>query len=107
MFNRKYLGPVLLAGSFGFMASTAAVADDDYNEMMAMVKAAGLIPIEQAAEKALAAKPGKITDSDLDDRTYPQGWDYEFDIIAADGTEWEVDVDAKTGEVGKVKRDWF
>ncbi|HEX5538993.1 MAG TPA: PepSY domain-containing protein, partial [Methylophilaceae bacterium] len=107
MLNRKNLASALFASSFGLMLSSAAMADDDYNEMMATVKAAGLIPIEQAADKALAAKPGKITDSDLDERTWPKGWDYEFEIFDANGKEWEVNVDAQTGEVGKVKRDWF
>jgi uncharacterized membrane protein YkoI len=107
MINRKHLTSILLAGSATCLFSAAAAADDDHQEMMAVVKAAGLIPIEQASEKALAAKPGSIIDSDLDDRTWPEGWDYEFEIIDADGKEWEVVVDAKTGETRKVKRDWF
>lgn len=107
MINRKHLTSILLAGSATCLFSAAAAADDDHQEMMSVVKAAGLIPIEQASEKALAAKPGSIIDSDLDDRTWPEGWDYEFEIIDADGKEWEVVVDAKTGETRKVKRDWF
>lgn len=107
MFNLKNLASGLLAAGFGFMLSAPAIADDDHEEMMATINAAGLIPIEQASEKALAAKPGKIVDAELDERTWPKGWDYEFEIIDADGREWDVDVNAKSGEVVKVKRDWF
>ncbi|HYG13384.1 MAG TPA: PepSY domain-containing protein [Methylophilaceae bacterium] len=108
MFNHKNLVSALIIGGVGLTASGAAFADDDdHREMMAVVKAAGLISIEEASQKALAAKPGSIIDSDLDDRAWPQGWDYEFEIIDADGKEWEVLIDAKTGETRKVKRDWF
>ena len=107
MFNRKNLVSALFIAGVGFAVSSAAIADDDYREMQAVVKAAGLMTVEEASQKALAAKPGSIIDADLDDRAWPQGWDYEFEIIDADGKEWEVDIDAKTGETRKVSRDWF
>lgn len=107
MFNRKNLVSALFIAGVGFAASSTAIADDDYREMQAVVKAAGLMTVEEASQKALAAKPGSIIDADLDDRAWPQGWDYEFEIIDADGKEWEVDIDAKTGETRKVSRDWF
>lgn len=107
MLNRKNFASGLLIAGFGFMLNSPAIADDDHAEMMATIEAAGLISVEQASEKALAAKPGKIIEADLDERSWPKGWDYEFEIVDADGKDWDVDVDAKTGEVGKVKRDWF
>ena len=95
----------------GFIAGAGfalpAQADDDVREMEALVKQFGFITLEQASAKALAAKPGVITDADLDDRDFGKGWDYEFEIADADGHEWEVYVDAKSGEVRKVSREWF
>lgn len=82
-------------------------ADDDEQEIAAITKEFGLITLDQAKAKALAAKPGVVTDADLDNRDFGKGWDYEFEIVDADGKEWEVDIDAKTGTVGKVRRDWF
>ena len=82
-------------------------ADDDAQEIAAITKEFGLITLDQAKAKALAAKPGVVTDADLDDRDFGKGWDYEFEIVDADGREWEVDKDEKTGAVGKVRRDWF
>lgn len=85
----------------------AAHADDDLQEMQAISQGLGLISLDDAKAKALAAKPGVITDADLDDRDFGKGWDYEFEIVDADGKEWDVYIDAKTGEARKVKRDWF
>ncbi|HSG92461.1 MAG TPA: PepSY domain-containing protein, partial [Methylotenera sp.] len=36
-----------------------------------------------------------------------KGWDYEFEIVDADGHEWEVNIDAKTGAVRGTSREWF
>ncbi|MES2500294.1 MAG: PepSY domain-containing protein [Pseudomonadota bacterium] len=85
----------------------AAMADDDAAEIQLISKAAGLISLEQATEKTLQAKPGTVIEVELEKRSWPQGWDYEFEIIDAQGHEWDVDIDAKTGEVRKVSRDWF
>ena len=90
-----------------FTISNVSADDHDAAQMLLIAKAAGLISIEQASEKALLAKPGTIIEAELDDRKWPQGWDYEFEIIDAQGQEWEVKIDAKTGETRKVSREWF
>lgn len=90
-----------------FAASPALADEGDMREMEALSKQFGFITLEQAQAKAVAAKPGVVTDADLDDRDFGKGWDYEFEIVDADGQEWEVHVDAKSGEVRKVSRDWF
>jgi uncharacterized membrane protein YkoI len=101
-FNR-----MLIIFGLTFLMATPALADDDPVKMRTIAEAAGLISLEEATKKALAAKPGTVIEVELDDRSWPQGWDYEFEIIDANGKEWDVDVDAKTGEVRKVKSDWF
>ena len=93
---------LLTVGSVG-----AAFADDDIREIKAMSEGLGLISLEQAQAKALEAKPGVIEDADLENRSFGKGWDYEFDIVDIDGNEWEVYIDAKTGEVRKIEKDWF
>lgn len=98
----------LIISSFALLTSVSALAEDDAVKIRSIAEAAGLISLEQAQEKALASKPGTVIEAELDDRTWPnKGWDYEFEIIDADGKEWDVDVDGKTGEVSKVKADWF
>lgn len=68
---------------------------DDVAEMQAMAKAANLIAPDQAVAKALAAKPGTVIDADVD-RIFKKYY-YEIEIVDAQGVEWEVDIDAKTG----------
>ena len=82
-----------------------ALADDDEARDRAIAKAANLITPEEAREKALAAKAGTVTDIDLDRKW--KAYYYEVEIVDANAVEWEVDIDAKTGKVRKIKRDWF
>jgi len=88
-----------------FMFAATASADDDMAEMRAISKAANLITPEQAVEKALSVKPGTVVDADIDRKF--KGYYYEIEIIDAQAVEWEIDIDAETGEVRWVKREWF
>jgi len=89
------------------MTSGVSMADDDIQEVRRVSEGLNLISLEQAKAKALQAKPGVIDDVDLENRTFSKGWDYEFEIVDVDGNEWDVYVDAKSGEVRKIERDWF
>lgn len=99
---------ILLANVLTFGLAGAVYADDDDPQKIAeMAKSFGLISLEQAQAKALAAKPGVVKEVELEGRKFSKGWDYEFEIVDANGQEWEVNIDAKTGAVGSVRRDWF
>ncbi len=100
---------ITLSMLLGVMVATSAQADDDdAAEMQAVAQSAGLLTLEEASEKALAAKAGTIVEADLDRRLWPlEGWDYEFDIVDAQGQKWEVEIDAKTGESRRILRDYF
>ncbi len=89
------------------MVSTTAFADDDLQEIETISKGLGLITLEEAKAKAIEAKPGVVKDADLENRKFEKGWDYEFEIVDADGKEWDVYIDAKSGKVSSVNRDWF
>jgi uncharacterized membrane protein YkoI len=105
---KKSVQALLMATAISFAIFGPAHADDDdLQEMESMSKSFGLIPLEQAKATALQAKPGVIKDAELENRTFEKGWDYEFEVVDADGKEWEVNVDAKTGKVRNIKRDWF
>ena len=100
----------LLSGALlalGAAASTPAAADDDDQaEMEALVKAGQFISPDEAREKALAAKAGTVIDIDLD-RGWRGSYYYEVEVLDADLREWEVHIDAKTGQVRKIEREWF
>ncbi len=104
----KYpLQTLVAVATLSLGAMQTALADDDFYEMESIAKAFNLISYEEAKTKALAAKPGVIEEAELENRTFKKGWDYEFEIIDEDGKEWEVNIDAKTGKVTSIKRDWF
>ena len=56
------------------------------------------ITLEQATETALKARPGKITDKELEREKGGSGLRYSFDILSK-GLTYEVGVDAQTGTV--------
>ena len=56
------------------------------------------VTMAQAREIALRARPGTITDEELEKEKGGSGLRYSFDIKDASGT-WEVGVDAMTGRV--------
>ncbi|WP_339776878.1 PepSY domain-containing protein [uncultured Methylophaga sp.] len=93
---------ITLAGS----ALNFPVLADDINEMNAKSEQLGLIGVDEAKSIALEAKPGIIDDIDLDNRSFVGGWDYEIEVLGKDGKEWDVYINAETGEVRKVSRDW-
>lgn len=103
-----YSRTFIVAALLGALTASPAWADnDDVQEMAAVAKSFGLISLEAAQTKALAAKPGVIKEAELEGRKFKAGWDYEFEIVDADGKEWEVKIDAKTGTVTDISRDWF
>ncbi len=56
------------------------------------------VNMDEAREIALKARPGKITDEELEKENGGTGLRYSFDIRSA-ATTYEVGVDAKTGTV--------
>ncbi len=62
------------------------------------------ISLDQARAAALKARPGAITDQELEKEAGGSGLRYSFDIKNA-GTTYEVGVDAKTGSVLENDRD--
>ena len=83
----------ILAAGFAFLAAAPAHAYD--GEKYAKDAA---ITLERAELIALKARPGKISDRELEKEKGGSGLRYSFDIRAVTGL-YEVGVDAKTGAV--------
>ena len=77
---------LLIAGGFAGMVSAQSVAD-----------ATGLTE-EEVIEIALTTVPGEVMEVAFEDDD-EDGPVYEVEILTADGTEMEVEIDAQTGEV--------
>jgi len=56
------------------------------------------ISLAQARAKALAARPGAITDQELEKERGGSGLRYSFDVTSA-GATYEVGVDARSGAI--------
>lgn len=56
------------------------------------------ITMEQATQIALKARPGKITDKELEREGGGSGLRYSFDVLS-NGATYEVGIDAQTGTV--------
>ncbi|MDR1702174.1 MAG: PepSY domain-containing protein [Sporomusaceae bacterium] len=63
----------------------------------------------QAEEIALKSVEGSdyVKDVDLDYEKYHDGWIYEVEVITKDRQEFEVYISGDTGEVLKVRKDYF
>lgn len=85
-FAVTFTGAALLFGASAFAYDGQDLAKD------------AKITLEQARAIALAARPGKITDQELEHEKKGSGLRYSFDI-KKDGKTYEVGVDAVTGKV--------
>lgn len=105
--THPFIRCALIAALSACTLSPAFADDDDLPKMRAIAAGAKLISLEDAQAKALVAKPGTIVDSDLERRFMGNEYDYEFEIIDAEGKEWEVDINARDGSVRSVRKEWF
>lgn len=94
----------LLTSALAF-STVSVIADEDAAVMQKKVEQFGLISIDEAKNIALQEKPGVVVDIELDSIDNGGGWEYEVEIVEEDGTEWDIDVHAKTGKLRKVERD--
>ena len=81
-----------------------AQADVRVDQIPELVKSGKIKPLEELNQAALKLHPGAtITDSDLDNHF--NNYEYEVELRDAKNVEWDVDLNAATGEVLKNKQD--
>jgi uncharacterized membrane protein YkoI len=102
----SFASALLLSLSIALGNPALADDDDDQAKVQALVAAGKLISPDEARQKALAAKPGTVTDVDLE-HSWRSGYQYEVEIVDPELQKWEVYIDAKTGQVRSTRRDWF
>ena len=81
-----------------------ARADDDKAAVAARLSNNGeILPLEQILERAQAQHPGKLLETELDDE---EGhYVYEIKILDHKGMVWEMEFDAKTGALIRLKQE--
>lgn len=96
------------------IASTALIAtmlsignaigsDDDHDRAHKLKQAGEILPLEQIIEKAHQHHQGRILETELEreDGRYV----YELALLDDNGTVWEFEFDAKTGELIKQEKE--
>jgi uncharacterized membrane protein YkoI len=95
----KSLSISFLSLSFALGLASATIAAPSSTQLKGHELAANAsVSLDQARAIALKARPGKITDQELEKEGGGSGLRYSFDISSA-GKTYEVGVDAKTGKV--------
>lgn len=80
------------------LAATASIAADTGHFAGSNLLPMAKVTLAQARSTALAARPGQITDQELEKERGGTGLRYSFDI-KSNGKTFEVGVDARTGKV--------
>ena len=80
------------------LAGSSAIAAGTHHFAGANLLPQAKVTLAQARAKALAARPGKITDQELEKERGGTGLRYSFDIKSK-GKTFEVGIDARTGKV--------
>lgn len=98
-FNKLTLASLISLG----MVSVAFADSDDIQQMQQKAEAFNLISVDEAKRIAMETKPGFVDDVDLEGTG--MGYKYEVEVADKQGLEWDIDIDAKSGEVLNVKQD--
>ncbi|CAI8806111.1 Peptidase propeptide and YPEB domain protein [compost metagenome] len=94
----------LFAAATLTLTAGLAQADVPVDQIPQLVKDGKIKPLEELNQIVLKLHPGAtITDSDLDNHF--NSYEYEVELRDANNVEWDVDVNAATGEVLKNKKD--
>jgi uncharacterized membrane protein YkoI len=100
----KTLTALFTAAALTLTAGLAQADDVPVDQIPQLVKDKKIKPLDELNQTVLKLHPGAtITDSDLDQ--HPSLYEYEVELKDAKGVEWDVDLNAATGEVLKNKQD--
>ncbi len=100
----KTLTALFTAATLAFGANVALAKDVQLDQAVKLVNDKTIKPLEELKAAAVAKHPGAtVTDTELED-SYGR-YIYKVELRDAQNVEWDVDLDAKTGEVLKDERD--
>ncbi|MFP3446739.1 PepSY domain-containing protein [Pseudomonas sp. SIMBA_067] len=100
----KTLTALFAAAAFALGANAAFAKDVQPDEVVKLVNAKTIKSLDELKATAVAKHPGAtVTDSELEDE-YGR-YIYKVELRDTQNVEWDVDLDAKTGEVLKDERD--
>ncbi|MFK3909110.1 PepSY domain-containing protein [Pseudomonas monteilii] len=100
----KTLTALLTAATLALGANVALAKDVQPDEVVKLVNGKTIKSLDELKAAAIAKHAGSTaTDSELEDE-YGR-YIYKVELRDAQGVEWDVDLDARTGEILKDERD--
>ncbi len=81
----------------------AAQAKDDHLEARRLVENGTIMPLEKILEQVRLHRPGRILEVELEREE--QKYIYEIDLLDDAGQVWELEVDAKNGDLLKSEQE--
>lgn len=97
------LATIFALSVLGAGAPWAAIADNDHAAARKLRESGEILSLEDIAERARRAKAGKILEIELDRER--GRFVYEVEVLDQGGQVWELKLDAKTGDLIKMKID--
>lgn len=79
------------------------VADLKADEVWELKQSGKIMPLEDVIKQVRRDYPGRIIEIELEDED--GRYIYELELVDENGVVWELDVDAKTGQVLKYEQD--
>lgn len=92
---------LLITSLFGL--GLTVLADKDHDEARRMQESGAILPLQTILEKLRQRYPGKVLEVELEEESGQVI--YEIEILGENGIVHEVIVDARTGEMLRIKQD--
>lgn len=100
----KTFTALFATAALALSANVALAKDVQPDEVVKLVQSQQIQSLDALKQKALAQHPGAtVTDSELEDE-YGR-YIYKVELRDAQNQEWDVDMDAKTGDILKNAKD--
>lgn len=80
-------------------------ASEDADRVRTLTLQGRILPLEQLVAMARARKPGTLIEAELDWEPEHGVAVYELLMLGSDGELWELELDARTGELLEVERE--
>lgn len=110
MFNLKKLATAMVISTLTISFAPVAMADDDYDDddrvSVTQQKKGNYISSQKAKQIAQSRVKGTVKSIDFDRNDDGYGATYDVEIRNSKGLEYDVKINAKTGKVIYVKRDY-
>lgn len=85
------------------LALVVPVAAVDIDEVMRLKESGAIMSLEDLLEQVRHEYPGRIIEIELEKENGK--YVYEIDLVDENGIVWELELDAETGDLLKLKRD--